>query len=181
MTIKTFQIKLPPHLGGGIGILAGGPYSEVGNIATTSFKVNLEHKIKKDADVTLIVPDFSLPSDPKAFDDAVVAAAQALADGKVVVAGCMGGIGRTGTFYAALLGALGSESPISTLRSMYLPHAVETADQQEFVMKRIRNLKSRVDSEVRYRGPAAKPVVQTVSLIDRVRGFFKAILGTRTA
>jgi hypothetical protein len=181
MTIKTFQIKLPPHLGGGIGILAGGPYSEVGNIATTSFKVNLEHKIKKDADVTLIVPDFSLPSDPKAFDDAVVAAAQALADGKVVVAGCMGGIGRTGTFLAALLGALGADRPIETLRSMYLSHAVETVAQQQFVMNRISNLRSRVSGEVRYRVAAPQTVAAAVSLIDRIRGFFKAILGTRTA
>ena len=49
----------------------------------------------------------------------------------------MGGIGRTGLFLAALAKLSGEKDPVAYVRKHYMPHAVETQQQQDF----IKNLK----------------------------------------
>lgn len=170
--LKALVIDLPDKLGGGYGLLVGGPFNEAAELYVNSFKVNLEQNIKKPADVTLDVPDFSIPANPEAFDNAIVAAAQALADGKVVVAGCRGGIGRTGIFLATLVGALRlTENPVPYLRSIYLPHTVETSQQGQFIEERFRALRKRIDAEVRFRMPPTPTTVPKKS-----EGLFSSLL-----
>jgi len=58
-----------------------------------------------------------------------------LMDDSPVYVGCMGGIGRTGLFLAILVKAFGVKDPVAYVRKNYLPHAVETRQQQEYVTK----------------------------------------------
>lgn len=78
------------------------------------------------------IKDFSVPSD----EDMVAAVRWAymrLREGKTVYVGCLGGIGRTGTFLACLALLDGKKEPVLWVRDHYLPHAVETPEQMAFV------------------------------------------------
>lgn len=52
-----------------------------------------------------------------------------LRSGKTVGVFCIGGHGRTGYFVSIILGLLGVEDPVGTLRKKYCEHAVETNQQ----------------------------------------------------
>ena len=71
--------------------------------------------------------------------------------GRPVYAGCMGGIGRTGTFLAAVLKVLMPEyDPVLLLRTVYLPHAVETAAQERLIAGLdVTDLRHKVQTTVR--------------------------------
>ena len=53
--------------------------------------------------------------------------------GEPVYVGCMGGKGRTGLFLAVLAKAFGVKKPVEYVREHYYAHAVETAEQYDFV------------------------------------------------
>jgi hypothetical protein len=53
--------------------------------------------------------------------------------GEPVYVGCMGGIGRTGLFLAAIAKLWGEEDPVAYVRRQYIPHAVETSEQKTFI------------------------------------------------
>jgi hypothetical protein len=53
--------------------------------------------------------------------------------GETIYIGCTAGIGRTGTFMAVMLKALGEAHPVSYVRAAYHGHAVETEDQRDLV------------------------------------------------
>lgn len=81
------------------------------------------------------VPDMQVP-DKAGFRTAVSAAAEALEAGMSIAVHCKAGIGRTGVFAACLaqevLGLGGRES-LDWVRQ-FIPGAVETADQEAFVI-----------------------------------------------
>jgi hypothetical protein len=81
-------------------------------------------------------PDFGLPSDPAAAEEAL-REAWARASAERVEVACAGGQGRTGTALAclAVLDGVPSEEAVGFVRLHYLPGAVETPGQRRFVAR----------------------------------------------
>jgi hypothetical protein len=75
------------------------------------------------------IPDFGVPSDKAGFFNLVHATAVQLCNGSILSVHCAGGIGRTGTFAACVLKALG-EPPDALFSSGSGP---ETTEQQRLV------------------------------------------------
>lgn len=98
------------------------------------FSVNLTKEIHQpECHVRLPIEDFSVP-DPLQARRALIETLYHLRLGDVVYCGCMGGIGRTGLFLSLLTKCSGMTSdPVSYVRMEYLPSAVETMEQREFV------------------------------------------------
>ena len=123
---------LPLVIGGHLFPVYGGPYRNTVN-AEGIFGVKLDPLQKLPCALDVPVQDFGLPTDPEAFVDAAYRALKAVAAGKTVYVGCMGGIGRTGLFLAIMAKLCGEVDPVAYVRKFYLPHAVETRQQEEFV------------------------------------------------
>lgn len=82
------------------------------------------------------ISDMKAPANPKEFHKMIVWVWEQLQAGKKVHAGCIGGHGRTGTFLAALVAhATGNKDAITYVRENYCDHAVESAEQVEFLVK----------------------------------------------
>ncbi len=83
------------------------------------------------------ITDMSKPSDSKSFIKLIDWSIERLAEGKTVHAGCIGGHGRTGTYLAALVAALGVEKKeaIQWARKNYCKKAVESSIQVDFLTK----------------------------------------------
>lgn len=130
------------------GHLYAGPFKYAGQTGGHVYKVNLAQELKYPADIVVPTVDFGVPPEGL-FKHALLQAAKHLASGGSVYAGCGFGIGRTGTFVAALcklnrevlwltrraknLGDDAMTDPVAEARSVYLPSAVETDAQQAFV------------------------------------------------
>lgn len=83
----------------------------------------------------MLVPaeDFGLP-DKKAMRFAIREAIRVAANGGTIAIGCMGGIGRTGTFLGCLQRTLSPFSDgVDEVRAAYLKYAIETKAQEAFV------------------------------------------------
>jgi hypothetical protein len=133
-----FDVEFP----GGVTLtFIGGPFS-VADTLPDAFKVKAATEQYGYCDISIPVADFGTPKDEdmlRAVEGAIVAAFA----GKPVFAGCGAGIGRTGTFFAAVLKVLIPDVAASTggqvdtyvglVRQVYLGHAVETQDQVEFI------------------------------------------------
>ncbi|HEY4607714.1 MAG TPA: hypothetical protein VIH06_00875 [Ilumatobacteraceae bacterium] len=81
-------------------------------------------------------PDFELPADPGALVSALEDLLTRARAGQVVELGCLGGHGRTGTALACLA-TLTGRSPrdaVSWVRANYCAMAVETCEQEDFVI-----------------------------------------------
>lgn len=121
--------SLPIALGGEVYTVWGGPYR---NRPESMAGVKMAVEIKEACDVDVPTRDFNVPDQ----GDLIRGLAQTvnlLLDGKTVYVGCMGGIGRTGLFLAALAKLSGVEDPVAYVREHYIPHAVETDQQQRFI------------------------------------------------
>lgn len=120
-------------MGGRYFRVYGGPFVKA---FTSAFGVCLapESPAAHKADVLVEIVDFGTPT-PEAMVDAIDKAVDAMRRRRPVYAGCMGGIGRTGTFIACLAKLWGSKNPVADVRANYLGYAVETAAQEEFVRK----------------------------------------------
>lgn len=81
------------------------------------------------------VTDMAAPSDAKEFKNLVSWTIDQLEAGKKVHAGCIGGHGRTGTFFAALVATLGEQDAIVYVRKHYCQKAVESTEQVKFLEK----------------------------------------------
>ena len=86
-------------------------------------------------DVLIEWPDFGVPDAnvEKEVRAAMKKVLTGLLRGDRMYVGCMGGIGRTGTFLALLVKVLGSGFPVEYVRSEYLYFAVETAAQEAYI------------------------------------------------
>ena len=112
-------------------LILGGPYINMPKADMIGIKMAVE--IHKPCHINIPTEDFDVPS-VEDLRRGLIKAIVAIAKGKTLYVGCMGGIGRTGLFMAALLKIyLPNEDPIEMTRSLYIPHAVETTEQQKFI------------------------------------------------
>jgi hypothetical protein len=82
------------------------------------------------------VHDMGVPEDKEGYRKMVEWVSEQLDAGKRVHAGCIGGHGRTGMFFAALVAhRKASATPITYVRETYCKKAVESTAQIEYLMK----------------------------------------------
>jgi hypothetical protein len=104
------------------------------------------------------VTDMYAPSDPKEFHKMVCWLADRLHAGDKIHVGCIGGHGRTGTLFAALVKHMtGNENAIQYVRDNYCEKAVETAEQIQFLVKHY-GIKSVKSTKKPYKGGSLFPV-----------------------
>jgi hypothetical protein len=82
-------------------------------------------------------PDGGVPVDTRVFLSALGSLRDRARDGQTVEVGCIGGHGRTGTALAglAILSGVPREQAVSWVRTNYCPSAIETAEQEAFVLR----------------------------------------------
>lgn len=117
---------------GAIGTIEGGSFKEC-HPADFDWTVCLAPETGLQGSVNIDVPDFGLPPDPVAYMQIVEEAVVRALRGESVYVGCMGGIGRTGTFLALMAKVCGVLNPVKYVRLSYNPHACETPEQERFV------------------------------------------------
>ena len=110
--------------------LYGGPYRDR---PKDMFGINMAAELEHlPSDIMVPTRDFSVPN-PQALLTGLREGLLSLATGHEVYVGCMGGIGRTGLYMAAMAKVLGHKDPVAYVRKHYKAHAVETEEQQEFI------------------------------------------------
>lgn len=87
--------------------------------------------------VLLDWPDYGLPSDDQAAARAIEEGFGRLREGQDVLVACRGGAGRTGTILAclAILAGVPTDLAIRWVRKWYRPDAVETPEQERWVLR----------------------------------------------
>lgn len=135
---------IPVTFGGVEAIVFGGPFPKFKPGTRRLFSVKMAAEIDHPHDVSVPTEDFSVP-DRHDMEEGLKRAITAIFQGKDVYAGCKGGIGRTGLFmgcmtkvmtdYAEMLGhpVQSPKDPVLYVRKHYLPHAMETKEQQDYV------------------------------------------------
>jgi hypothetical protein len=135
------------------GLVYGGPYADLGSVPNPRpplglLRINMAPEVKAPSDLLVPTRDFGVPPE-ELFKFALHAAAKTLVTGGTVYVGCGYGIGRTGTFIAALcklnrevlyltrrgwgMGDDAVRDPVEEVRELYLERAVETREQAQFV------------------------------------------------
>jgi len=107
----------------------GGPYRAR---PTNTYNICMAAEIDEPADIRVETRDFSVP-DTEELLAALKGGLLALGARRQVFVGCMGGIGRTGLYLAAMAKVLGEKYPVIYVRENYLSHAVETKEQMRFI------------------------------------------------
>ena len=118
----------------------GGPYR---NRPDDMFGVKMAQEIQGVYNVSIPTPDYGTPA-ASDVRFGVILALMAMINGEEVYAGCMGGIGRTGLFLGILAKVQieyrrskhrkgRGEDPIEYVREHFIPHAIETKGQEEFI------------------------------------------------
>jgi hypothetical protein len=81
-------------------------------------------------------PDFGLPADSTRAAAQICSAWQRARSGERVEIGCIGARGRTGTVLAcmAILAGIPAPDAVTWVRANYHPHAVETPEQERWVL-----------------------------------------------
>ena len=118
----------------------GGPYRSKPN---DFYGVKMAVEIDKPCNVNIPTRDFDVPNEAQLITGLIQTVA-ALVKGKKVYVGCMGGVGRTGLFLAALVTANNrakntsytntATNCINYVRRHYNPHAVETKQQEDYLI-----------------------------------------------
>jgi protein-tyrosine phosphatase len=83
--------------------------------------------------LNLPISDYGVPRDIQEFNAAMYTVLQRLRDGQTVLAHCAAGIGRTGTFAASLLTALGYSVDEAVARVLSAGSHAETPSQMAFI------------------------------------------------
>jgi hypothetical protein len=133
--------SIPLRLGNLINTTVyGGPYR---NCPASMFGVKMAEEIDIPHDVSVPTRDFCVP-EMGDMRRGVMLALMAMVQGEDVYAGCMGGIGRTGLFLGVLAKVQidyrkykhrpgRGVDPVDYVRENFIPHAIETDEQQKFV------------------------------------------------
>jgi len=89
-------------------------------------------------------PDFGLPANPDTAADRIISAFDRAKAGERVEVGCVGGLGRTGTVLAcmAILSGVPTDRAVDWVRAHYDPGAIETAEQEAWVLWFARRIES---------------------------------------
>jgi len=141
MTHKIGNGSMPLRIGNLINTkVYGGPYLDV---PVDFFGVKMAEEIEHPHMVDIPTRDFDVPkvSDLRA---GIIKTLMGLINDEVVYVGCMGGIGRTGIFLAALAKVQieyrkvkhrpgRGEDPVLYVRKHFIPHALETEQQMKFI------------------------------------------------
>ncbi len=113
--------------------IQGGPFNA---FAPPAIGVCLERhsRLVHLTDVLVDVPDFTAPTQEQLHQGLLeTLRLMAAAPGLPVYVGCAAGLGRTGTFIAALARLAGIEDAVAWTRAHYDPRAVETLAQEAAV------------------------------------------------
>jgi len=130
--------------GGSPRRIVGGPYRVKPD---GFFGVKMAKEINHPCNIDIPTEDFSVP-DKEDLDRGIRQALIPIARKKPMYVGCMGGIGRTGLFFGALMTLLGEEKAVQYVRDNYKSHAIETKEQQALVTDYSPSLKTKVTLEV---------------------------------
>lgn len=131
------------------GFVYGGRFKEYVPGTRRLIGVKMAAEINHPHEVSIPTEDFSTPS-TEDMQNGMISAVDALLNGNDIYVGCMGGIGRTGLFMgcmAKLMQDYASEvegavevpgftedtDPVKYVRKHYIPYAIETSEQQDFV------------------------------------------------
>jgi hypothetical protein len=135
-----FEVKFPMGVtlvfGGAPFVMAG--MTHLNRDGTLPYRVKCATEIQAPAEVEVPCQDFGVPSEAD-MRAGVRAAITAAFQGQPVFAGCMGGIGRTGTFYAVVLKVLcpqfgfTEDGFVKAVKKLYLTSAVETGQQYDLI------------------------------------------------
>lgn len=88
-------------------------------------------------EIAFPIPDMGVPKSPENFGKLVDWTLAQMEGGAKVHAGCIGGHGRTGMFFAALVAvATGRKDAITYVREHYCKKACETSVQIDYLVKR---------------------------------------------
>lgn len=109
--------------------VVGGPYYDRPD---NMVGVKMAAEINSRCDVNIPTRDFQTP-ELETLRRGLTEAVERVLQGDPLYVGCMGGKGRTGLFLAVLAKAMGVKNPVEFVREHYYPHAVETAQQYQFV------------------------------------------------
>ena len=88
---------------------------------------------KQGSEVMFEIADMSIPKKPEEFRKLVAWTKKQLETGLKVHCGCIGGHGRTGMFFAAVVSEFGEKDAIAYVREHYCASAVESASQVTFL------------------------------------------------
>jgi hypothetical protein len=133
-----FRLSLPMDVDLYFG---GAPYRMNGMthleaLGSPLYRVKCATEIQADFDVEVPCQDFGVPTNAD-MRYAVGQAIEAAFRGRPVFAGCMGGIGRTGTFLAVVLKVFYPKVPVKSLvpmvKRVYFGPAVETEEQYRLI------------------------------------------------
>jgi len=94
--------------------------------------VNLRMEDISHGTTNFLIKDFGVPKRIRAAEFLERLVPVAIQKGEIYV-GCAGGTGRTGLMLALLARIAGEEHPIPYVRANYKRHAVENAEQEDFV------------------------------------------------
>lgn len=126
----------------GHGKVIAGPFQAVAAMALTGdLTIKLAAEIDRPSPAMNVhIADFGIPKDEQEVRVAILAACYVAAQGYDVYVGCRGGIGRTGTFLSCMAGVLLTKerNPVAFVRKHYIPSAVETDDQHQFIESFVR-------------------------------------------
>lgn len=107
-----------------------------GSVANGNWTYPWEKGWKPVVTVDFYIQDMHVPKSLPDFIQLVDWTCDQLAAGKKIHAGCMGGHGRTGLFFAAVVAQMtGMKDAIQYVRKHYCHKAVETNEQIQFLMK----------------------------------------------
>ena len=130
---------LPVKIGSISGLLTGGPYRLK---PADVLGIKMAQEIKDDCLISVPTVDFSIP-DREIFVSALYLGITMLHQKRKLWVGCMGGIGRTGLYFAGMAKVMWHYQiltkkkpmydPIVYVRENYYEHAVETNQQMSFI------------------------------------------------
>ena len=129
----------PLRLGNIKADLKGGPYR---NKPANYYGIKMAEEINADCVINIPTRDFDVPDTGRLIAGLYCGITLAQQQAPIWV-GCMGGIGRTGLYFAALAKVMAryqklmkhkvTIDPVLYVRDMYLSHAVETKQQKDWV------------------------------------------------
>lgn len=134
-----FNGKFPLRLGNIKADIVGGPYR---NKTADYYGIKMAEEIDEDCVISIPTLDFNVPDTGRLLAGLYCGIALAQ-QGCPLWVGCMGGIGRTGIYFAALAKVMAryqkltkqkvTIDPIPYTRAKFLKHAVERPEQEKFI------------------------------------------------